>query len=94
MKDYEELRDFRRMAIDCVLEYRPVAGGNPILAQARDLSASGLAFACDRPPAEGEQLEVKIDSGSKLLHAIVEVVRVRHLNDGSHEVACRILSMQ
>ena len=94
MKDYEELRDFHRMAIDCVVEYRPVEGGNTIKARARDLSATGIAFLTDSPPARGSELELRIDSGTNLLHAIVEVVRVQRQDDGSHEVACRILGMQ
>jgi len=90
----DDVRDFRRMAIDCALEFRPSDGGETKTGTARDLSATGVAFITATPPAEGDELEVKIDSGSNLLHAIVKVIRVSRVDDGSHEVGCRIIGMQ
>jgi hypothetical protein len=90
----DDVRDFRRMTVDCQLEFRPVNGGEMRTGQARDLSATGIAFMTTTPVAEGDELEVKIDSGSSLLHAIVKVMRVSSNDDGSHDVGCQIIGMQ
>ena len=91
----EDVRDFRRMSIDCAMEFRTANSGGPMQSgQARDLSATGVSFTTSTPPAEGDEIEVKIDTGSNLLHAIAQVVRVSRNADDSHEVGCKIIGMQ
>lgn len=90
----DDVRDFRRMTVDCPLEFRPVDGGEMKTGQARDLSATGIAFLTTASLAEGDELEVKIESGSSLLHAIARVIRVSRNDDGSYDVGCQIIGMQ
>lgn len=90
----EDMRDFRRMSIDCAMEFRPASGGPMLSGQARDLSATGVSFTTATPPAEGDEIEIKIDTGSNLLHAIARVMRVSRNDDDSHDVGCQITGMQ
>lgn len=90
----DDVRDFRRMLIDCAVEFRAASGGPMQSGQARDLSATGVAFVTSTPPAEGDEIEIKIDTGSNLFHAIAKVVRVSRIDDDSHEIGCQIIGMQ
>ena len=90
----DDARGFRRMSIECTVEFRPADGGPMQTGTAKDLSATGVSFIASTPPAEGDEIEVRIDSGSNLLHAMAKVVRVTRLTDNSHEVGCEILGMQ
>ncbi len=90
----DDVRDFRRMSIDCAVEFRSASGGPMQTGRARDLSATGVAFETSTPPAEGDEIEIKIDSGSNLFHAIVKVVRVNQIGNDNYEVGCQVIGMQ
>ena len=91
--DYEEKRNFRRMALDCPIAYRSPDSATPSYGSVRDLSATGLSFSADQPQTPGAPLEIHIEPGSariRPLRALIEVIRCQPLAGGGYEIAAKI----
>lgn len=79
LRDFDEKRDFIRMALDCRIQCKDLASGETFYGHAHDLSSKGLSFDVDREFTPGARLEVRIVPEKAVvapLYAEVEVVRV------------------
>ncbi|WP_158675415.1 PilZ domain-containing protein [Thiohalobacter thiocyanaticus] len=84
-RDYDEKRDFRRMALDTRIQCKDLASGETFYGHAHDLSGEGLSIDTAREFAPGARLEVRIVPEKALVppfYAAVEVVRVEPAADG------------
>lgn len=93
-RDYDEKRDFRRMALDTRIQCKDLATGETFYGHAQDLSSQGLSIDTDREFALGARLEVRIVPEKALvppLYAAVEVVRVEPADGGGFNLGVRIL---
>lgn len=95
LRDFDEKRDFIRMALDCKIQCKDLASGETFYGHAHDLSGKGLSFDVDREFAPGARLEVRIVPEKALvppLYAEVEVVRVEPLMAGRNfNIGARIV---
>ena len=53
LRDFDEKRDFIRMALDCKIQCKDLASGETFYGHAHDLSGKGLSFDVDREFAPG-----------------------------------------
>ena len=94
-RDYDEKRDFQRMALDTRIQCKDLASGETFYGHAQDLSSRGLSIDTDREFAPGARLEVRIVPERALvppLYAAVEVVRVEpSVNGQGFNLGVRIL---
>ncbi len=77
-REYDEKRDYRRMVVDCEVQYRNLSTGETGIGQGKDLSAKGILFISAQPIKAGTELEIQIEPDRALvppLHAVVDVVR-------------------
>jgi hypothetical protein len=75
---FEEKRDFIRMAANHEMQFREVDNGQPQQATCVNLSASGIMFTTEQSIATGTQLEVSITPQYSVVspfRAVIEVVR-------------------
>lgn len=80
-----ESRRYPRMAVDCVIDYRHVEYDQPIQGQAKNISGNGMLFLADREISVGSLLEIQVRPGNPsipALDAVVEVVRIKSVDDG------------
>lgn len=95
--DYDEKRDFIRMAADHDLEYRETGSSNAQKGICKNLSATGILFTTDAEIPEGTRLDVNITprySVVKPFGAEVEVIRADPIGStGEYYVAGKIISM-
>lgn len=98
MVDSSEKRDFKRMVVDCQVEYSRVGAHAVERGMIRNLSASGMLLVCPQEISMGERLEVNIRPERPLvppLEAEVEVVRVQPGSIAQEfEIACKIMEMK
>ena len=93
-RDYSEKRDFIRMAVGATMSFKVRGSGEHVAGVAKDLSASGLSIICDKALSLGDVLEVNVTPEHSVvppLDALVEVVRVDDLGDGSYELGTSIV---
>ncbi len=93
----EDNRSFRRMAVEAMAEVTMPGLEGVELCRVGDLSAVGLLLWTDKTLAEGALLDVKINPGHPItppLEAEVEVIRTQSEEDGSNQVACRIIQIR
>lgn len=91
--DYEEKRDFRRMEIDCRIEYQVPGSGTVLHGAGRNLSSTGMLFEAGEPLAPGTSLEVSIEPGNpavRAFRAVIEVLRCTPAADGCYQIAGQI----
>lgn len=94
--DYTEKRDFMRLALGCVIQFRLEGESAMRHGTLRDLSASGLGFATTEGVCEGVHLEVIVAPEKAItppLHARAEVVRVQQQGAGDWEIGVKILEV-
>ncbi len=90
--EYSEKRDFTRMDVECVVNYRRSGESEMRQAVGHNLSAGGVQFETEEEIAVGAQLEIVISPQKNLtppLEATAEVVRVEPSADGRCIISCR-----
>ena len=83
--DFDERRDYYRMAVDCEAELLDPRSGERFTARVQDLSGAGVSFFTSRRLAAGDELELRIEAllaGRPPLRARVEVLRVDAAPEG------------
>jgi len=94
MVDSDDQRDFRRMNIDCPVNFRRRRADAFCSGTVTNLSARGMLLTSYESLQVGDSLEVDIRPANTLtppLHAMVEVVRVEPgAAAGSVEAGCTI----
>lgn len=98
MIEYEEKRDFYRMALDCTAEYKVNGSGKKGKAIVKDLSSGGLLLWIKQEVKPGSQVEIMLKPGKDItppLHAKVEVVRCDPLEDEkeTYAAACSMIEI-
>lgn len=97
MVDSDDQRDFRRMSIDCPVNFRRLDADTFCAGTVTNLSARGMLLTSHEQLQLGDRLEVDIRPANTLtppLHAMVEVVRVESgAADGSVEAGCTIIEI-
>ena len=97
MVDSDDQRDFRRMNIDCPVNFRRERADGFCVGTVRNLSGRGLLLNSHEALQLGDRLEVDIRPANTLtpsLHAIVEVVRVEPgAAAGSCDAGCTIVEI-
>jgi hypothetical protein len=97
MVDSDEQRSFRRMSIECPVNFRRERAEGTYAGTVRNLSGRGLLLNSHELLQLGDRLEVDIRPANALtpsLHAIVEVVRVEPgATPGSCDAGCSILEI-
>jgi len=89
-RDYEEKRDFIRVAVECEVSLESSAGGRRFVADGKNLSAGGVLLHTQEVLRPGDRLEMHIETRQVLLSvldATIEVVRVEVLDDGRRYAA-------
>ncbi|MGA7802656.1 MAG: PilZ domain-containing protein [Gammaproteobacteria bacterium] len=92
-RNYSEKRDFLRMGVDCPVRCTELESGEACTGRAHNLSARGIALTVARRYPPGTRLEVRIEPERSLvppLHALVEVVRLESVSDGSYQLGAEI----
>ena len=97
-REYDEKRDFIRIAIDCEIAYKTIDEegkvGDEIIGQVVNLSGRGLMFICDAELEKNSMLEIMIKPSNVLtpsLHANVKVVRViKQRHEDGYEIGAVI----
>ena len=92
MTDYDEKRDFQRMAIDCVLNFSRSGQADKFDGSVVNLSSKGILFTTTSSFNVGEELEIVLTPSNSLtppMHATAQVSRVND-NDTVFELACEI----
>ncbi len=95
--DYSEKRDFTRMEVEFMLDFRLPGAEEMQQATGRDLSGGGVRFETPREMEPGTRLEIVISPQQKLtppLEATAEVVRVEPAGEGCWMVSCRFLEIK
>ncbi|HHS84092.1 MAG TPA: PilZ domain-containing protein [Gammaproteobacteria bacterium] len=90
--DYKEKRNFTRMDVECVVDYKVPGATEMQQAAGHDLSAGGVRFETEQEIAVGTLLEIVISPQQQLtppLEATAEVVRVDSSTDGKCFVSCQ-----
>ncbi len=82
-RDYDEKRDFLRMAVECPVHVTVTATGESLQGTARNLSSSGLLLVCDRALPVGGELEVRLVPDRPLVPPLEALVRVARVDAGS-----------
>lgn len=95
--DYDEKRDFIRMAADHDLQYQEAGSNSMKNGICKNLSATGILFTANSDFQAGTHLEVNITprySVVKPFDAEVEVIRADPIGDtGEYYIAGKITSM-
>lgn len=91
-RDYDEKRDFMRMAVDCEVRFRRVGNEREFSGQVVNLSGRGLLFQSGEALTAGERLELSVEppagGSAPPLQASGEVVRVTAVEPGPrYEIA-------
>lgn len=98
MVDSSDMRDFRRMSIDCGLTFKKPDSDTVYSGIAKNLSATGVLIECDEPLTIGDQLEINIKPEKTItdpLNAVVEVIRIGEgRKNHAYELACTITEMK
>ncbi len=90
--DYKEKRNFTRMDVECIVDYKLQGTTEMQQAAGHNLSAGGVRFETDQEIVMGTVLEIVISPQQKLtppLEATAEVVRVESSADGKCIVSCQ-----
>ena len=94
MVDSSDKRDFRRMMLDCRVEFRIAGKSQKHEGNLINLSATGLRLSTNVLLQEGDVLEVHVKPEKEItppLDAIVEIVRVdTDAASGRTELGCKI----
>ncbi len=97
MVDSDDKRDFRRMNIDCPVNFRRERADGLYVGTVLNLSSGGILLNSHELLQLGDRLEVDIRPANNLtpsLHAIVEVVRVQPGETaGSCDAGCTIVEI-
>ena len=95
--DYDEKRDFIRMAADHDLHYSEVGSDNAQSGICNNLSATGIQFTADAEIPAGTRLQVSITPRYSVVEpfaAEVEVIRSEpDANAGQFNIAGKIINM-
>ncbi len=94
--DYDEKRDFRRMAAQHALQFRNLEDGEEGQGTCINLSATGILFSADQPLPTGTRLQIEMTPPYAVVapfDAEVEVVRATPREEGGYEIAGRIVRM-
>lgn len=87
MIDYTEKRSFKRVDVECEIQYKMFeTGDDNEIGQVANLSGRGLMFIAERGVPVNAELEVHIAPGNTLtppLHARVKVVRMEKQRRGN-----------
>jgi hypothetical protein len=96
-RDYDEKRDFFRMAADCPLTYKTPGNGVGHSGRCINLSAGGVLFSADEAINAGTQIEINITPDKTVvppLNAVIEVIRNEPSSQqGMFDHACRIIKL-
>ena len=60
MVDSSDMRDFRRMSIECGVTFKKIDSGEVQTGIVTNLSASGVLIECDQQLAVGDELEINV----------------------------------
>ena len=98
MVDSSDMRDFRRMSIDCGVTFKKTNSDSACSGIATNLSATGILIECDEQLEVGDELEINVKPEKAIvapLSAIVEIIRIGQGNNGkAYELACTIKEMK
>ena len=94
MQDYDEKRNYPRMAIECPASFQ-VVGGEGGGAIVKNLSGGGLLMSLDRELGAGAELKIEIKPANDITPPMVAQVQVVRCTPDSGEqglyaVACQI----
>lgn len=95
MQDYEEKRNYPRMAIECPASFKIINGDGGGGAIVKNLSGGGLllSMTADCPKSAAMKIEIKpVNDITPPMVAEVEVIRCEpsETEEGRFEVACQI----
>ena len=98
MVDSSDMRDFRRMSIDCGVTLKNMDSGSVYNGVATNLSATGVMIECEHQLTVGDQLEINITPEKTIvppLQAVVEIIRIGQGSEGkAYKMACAISEMK
>lgn len=98
MVDSSDMRDFRRMSIECGVTFKKIDSDSVHTGLVTNLSATGVLIECDQQLAVGDELEINVKPAKTIvapLYAIVEIIRIGQGNDDrAYELACTIKEMK
>ena len=96
MVDFAEKRDFKRMAIDCVLSFSKKGGAITLKGNVINLSSKGILFTSSQPFDEGTKLEIVLTPSNSLTKPMEASATVSRITDREsvYELACEILSIR
>lgn len=97
MVDSSDMRDFRRMSIDCGVTLKNLDSGTVYNGVATNLSATGVMIECDHALTVGDQLEINIVPAKTIvppLNALVEIIRIGGGEGKAYKMACAISEMK
>lgn len=94
-----EMRNARRIPINCQVKIRVTENGEIVYATTKDLSVDGVSLVTDYVPRFGQLLDIHVlppqGSTIKPLRALVQVRRCVKLNPGrSYEIGTAILKIR
>ncbi len=90
--DYKEKRNFTRMEVECVVDYKLQGATEMQQAAGHNLSAGGVRFETEKEIAMETLLEIVISPQQKLtppLEAVAEVVRVERSANDKYIISCQ-----
>jgi len=95
--DYSEKRDFVRMGVECVVDYKLHGATEVQQAAGHNLSAGGVCFEAEQELPVGTLLEIVISPQQKLtppLEASAEVVRAEPSANSKYMVSCQFQQLR
>lgn len=96
-RNFDEKRDFYRMAVDCELTFSTTDGRKQGSGICRNLSAGGIAFDSKQALDAEVGIKVRIEPTSKItgaLEALAQVVRCEpHPSGDGYQIAATILEI-
>ncbi len=96
-RQYEEKRNFHRMAVDCAMSFGVVGEKHVAAGHCKNLSATGVLFDAFQPMAVGARIYINITPQKAVvapLRAEAEVLRVEHRDDhNTYRIAARITQL-
>ncbi len=97
-RNYDEKRDFYRMAVDCTVTYQVRGTSQAGQGICRNLSAGGVLMEISDPLEAGAGIEIRIEPQSSItgaLEALAQVIRCEPVAAGTgYSVAATILEIK
>lgn len=97
MLDYDEKRNYIRMAIDCEVTYRLANSDELHRGTCTSISGAGVSFTSTQAFDAGKAMEINVLPKNAItppMTAFIEVVRSTKQSDDSYEIAAAIKSIK